>query len=230
MRHSSPSALPNRKSSWIQKCNKTHHLWLHSLILIFMSCCTNISSPAHRLIADLISHPGCSLGVLIANLKDSYLFWLTVWLLALISQTFLRNYRFFPENGVYMHARVCVCICIHVYFVTTPERLVVFFANMVRQNVMRAAVQLQWFYSYKICFYLNHWSKIPHSGVLNSIQRTTGNKALVQDLDLVLVCPASTGIARKCLSLAGYSASLEFFSLAERPYLLPCSAVTTWKR
>lgn len=41
------------------------------------------------------------------------------------------------------------------------------------------------------------------------IQKNTSDKAFVQDLCLIFVFSAGIGIARKCLSLAGYCASIE---------------------
>lgn len=109
--------------------------------LTFMSYCTNwhLISLGHRLIADLISHLGCSLCVLISESQRISTMWLLTWTL----QIFLQIYRFFLKiMCTYRHA--CVYMCIHLYFFATPERLVIFFPSLDRQDVVGAAVQGQY--------------------------------------------------------------------------------------
>lgn len=109
--------------------------------LIFMSCCTNwrLISLAHRLIADLISHPGCSLGVLISE-PQRFIFILANSVVARLNFPNLStNLQVFPESHVYIHACVCVSAYICTFFATS-ERLVVFFPSVVRQDVVGAAV------------------------------------------------------------------------------------------
>lgn len=81
--------------------------------LIFVSCCTNwhLISLAHRLTADFISHPGCSLGVLISE-PPRFIFILANSVVAHLNFTNLSTN--FPENHVYIHA----CVCVSVYICT----------------------------------------------------------------------------------------------------------------
>lgn len=118
MHHSSPSTLPNQKSLWIQKYNKTHSLWLDSF-LILMSSCTNwhLISLAHSWTADLISHPGWSLGVLISE-PQRFIFILANTAVACLNfQNLSTNLQIFPENRVYV--RVCVYLHTCVLFCNT---------------------------------------------------------------------------------------------------------------
>lgn len=116
MHHSSPSFLPNQKSLWIQECNKTHSLWLHSLIShlhVLLHQLTSHLSLGHGLIADLISHLGCSLCVMICE-SQRFIFILSNSVVAhLIFTNLSTNLQIFPENRVYTQA--CMCVYVHTF-------------------------------------------------------------------------------------------------------------------
>lgn len=50
------------------------------------------------------------------------------------------SHRFFLKV---LYTGTCVCICTRMYFFATPQRLVIFFPNLVRRDVMGAAVYRQ---------------------------------------------------------------------------------------